>query len=330
MRELRLLLAVILVVTGLGFLAPQTAHAASLPGGKAHFVLSFMAYRAQSSTGPSSAFNRVSEITFNTNGTLNERYWSWSAQMAPSKNNAMANSVRVGTTKGCYKDCGVWAPVSFDTAGKTRTGTWRQTTISGKPYAVIYWDATGIRETYAINTKNPKLTELIMSSSSHANVVEQWGRAYGSNYRGPGVKPQAIPNVALHAPASMGGKNLHSKRWGAKTAKHDAQSFYLGMFSKCASTSGCLVSGATKGSKWLQYMHFQPGTRKVTWFNMVIGPQNTRNYYDCINKGVGGHQWAMLQVIDDAGAFQGFVGSEASLYGRTDPANYVAMIAALR
>ena len=201
--------------------------------------------------------------------------------------------------------------------------------ISGKPYAVIYWDATGIRETYEINTKDSKLTELILTPHTHKNVVNAVARAYGSNYKGAGVTPQSIGKAALNPPASMSGTNLHTKRWGAGTYTKQKQPFYLSNFSACSTASNCMVAGAVTGSTWLQYMHFQPGTRKVTWYNMLVHPDNTPTPTECIRSDRGGHQWAMLQVIDDSGKFRGFVGGEASLYGRADASNYVAMIAAI-
>lgn len=330
MRRIRLFLAMLFIVASVGAIAPSSAQAAGLPGGKSQFVLSFMGYRTQGAKDPSSAFNRVSEITFNTNGTLTERYWSWNAQMAPVVNSAKANRVQVGTTTGCSKACGVFAPVSFDKAGSTRTGTWRQDSISGKAYAVIYWDATGTRETYEIKTIDPTLTELSLTSHTHSNVVRAVGRAYGSNYKGAGVTPQSIGKVALNPPASMGDTNLHTKRWGAGTYMQQKQPIDMGNFKPCSTASNCLVAGDRVGSTWLQYMHFQPGTRKVTWYNMIVHKDNTPTPTECIRNDRGGHQWAMLQVIDDSGKFRGLVGAEASLYGRADASNYVAMIAAIR
>lgn len=354
MRVFRFFLALFVIVAGVGVTIPLSAQAVSLPGGHSRFVLSFMAYRTQNPGAPSTAFERVSEITFNPNGTLSERYWSWNAGQTwtptvkdPTKGDWM--SFRVGTTsRGCgetdstfdYPACGVWAPKGFETAGSTRTATWRIASVSGIPHVVIYWDSTGIRETYRVNTANVKLTELILTSNTHPNMVAAYARAYGSNHTGPGVSPAATRTGAdgkfktLGVPESMGGKvqgvNIHTKRWTPGSSISAKQLFYMSDFTTCSASSNCMVAGVFETSKWHRYLYFEPGTRKVTWLNMKIGASHTPTYKDCINKvKVGGHQWAMLQIIDDDGRFQGFVGVEASLYGQSDPSHFMAMMVAL-
>lgn len=333
MRKLitRLLLTLVLVLSSVA-LMPSQADAAANPGGKKYFVMSLVAFK------PNAAFVRLSQWTFDAaNATVTEQYWAWHQGMAPVVNDAYANRDLVGRTSGCaLNGCSVYAPKGFKDAPSTRTGTFRNFESGGQPHVQITWP-TGIYENYLVLSHNGYAELALVKHNYNAlqGTTHVISRSYGSNkdfstsYSAAQV---AGSKRQLGSPASFGltypnqaGHNTYSQQWGGgmKSAYYNLN---MGIYQACTS-SNCMMN--TDRTAQHNYWWFFGGTRKTAWFNMVTTPDMTPNASTCIATGRGGHNWAMLQVIDDSGVFRGFVGIEASLYGRTAPANYVAMIAAL-
>lgn len=320
LKWLVMTLAAILVLS-IQSIQPSSAASQPLPGGKQYFVVALFAAKYNA------AFGRLGEWTFNAStGTVSERYWAWNQEMAPVTEDLDLNREIAAYTYGCPMGaCPVYTPKGFKGAGATRTGTF---TNNGSLVTVTW--PTGIKETYQI-VDHPATggkgayAELKITSHTYAGVSQVQSRAFGSTRPfSQGAVPSGMSawRSALN-PTGLAA-NLWSQNWNAVT-DYKSQAFRwndsVNGYVKCAS-SDCVVNHTR--TTWHSYLYFfGSATRKVSWYNMVNSMVGDSA---CVPANLGGHNWAMLQVIDDNGNFRGLVGIEASLYSRNHGSSIISGI----
>jgi hypothetical protein len=295
-------------VLALGLLAPliggSPAGAASLPGGKANYVVSVIG-------GPVNAVAvRLATYQFHRDGRVTERFWSWRQDAMSGKDNAYWAKPSSGyTTAGCLHACPIRTPVGFQRGrqGSQHTGTW---SMDDSGVLAIRW-SLGSLERWTLDTSAPGMVGARLVTDGAAR-----GWAIGSN----AALSQAVDMRAIYGSERLYGPLAQNAYGRATDYLHIG--FHAPDYSLCPSglcMQGVGVTAADKASWFSSYFAANPATdgRKVFWNNQTGAVQQFEQPgSNCISARGGGHTDALLQALDDSGRFVGLVGVEASLNQR--------------
>ena len=302
--------------------APSPASAAALPFGRATYVVSTM------EGTPKALAVRLATYAFATDGTVTERYWAWRQDAVHNGLNTRWTKVPSGyTTAGCLRACPVRTPYGFQRGAAPRTFRGRWSMADGG-VLVIRWTATLV-ERWQLDDGQP---DVVGARLVTGNGSIGWG--VGSNApAGRGVSLASIYGAGGWITGPFA-ENVY-----APTTAHAAIGFGTADYSLC-STGRCLqgrgMTAPDRSTWYHSYFAADPAVdgRKVYWNNQTGVVQH---YEDpsgvCISASGGGHTNALLEALDDAGRFVGFVGVEASLgqpkYGQDVVAAYTMLTPSL-
>jgi hypothetical protein len=297
----------------------DTASAATLPGGRRTYVISMMDGKAQALSV------RLATYVFSENGKVTERYWSWQQNGISGKGNARWTKPSSGyRTVGCQYTCPVRTPTGFEKgrAPHVFTGTW---SMESKSVLAIRWTRAYPVERWELDTGHKGIVGLRLLSAR--NGGHGWG--VGSN----AAANQAVPLSKVYAADWITGpfvSNVYSATTRKAWVGLSSRDYRLCNNGTC--WQGTKMSG-NRASWYHSYLAANPAVdgRKVYWNNQTGVVQQLENpKSNCISASGGGHTNALLQAIDDNGAFVGFVGVEASLNQRAYGQAVVAAYAMLR
>lgn len=331
-RWLAVLAATAAMVLGLPA-GPAQVEAATLPGGKANFVVA-QGYLVASSR---QNWTRLATYQFSTSGTVTARGYLW-WQRYPK--------ARVGTGTTPDSSCSTLAgpatatrvrTCQIRTAGgytgsptESRSGTFTTSTqnVGGVPTVVvtITWNIgqTWSEQWYVRPSPDGRLVKLDFKY----NTLATHGYGYGSNAAINTRRPMST--VRAH-PATLR-QDLVS--WsGGRVVTSTGQVFGLPSFRTCSTTTWCLTylqpssSGACQASGGCpNYGGGSPANvSSIQYYLQSIASYDRRDtlWHWCTCLAMERNQFCytgnshvkpLLQIIDDAGGFRGWVGAEASFY----------------
>lgn len=328
--RLRLLLSSLLLIPSL---ATPAQAAVALPGGKANYVVALGSLTA----GSHDNWVRLGTYRFSADGTVRARTYLWWQRHPAARQST-------GTTPG--NTCSTTDPrtgrtvarrCTVQTAGgfmgdphETRTGSF---SVNGDQVHITWNLGQAWSERWRIAvTPDGGLSRLDLTF----NTLARHGYAYGSD--ADLSRRRAMSSVAAregtplrhdytrwsaagvdHSPASGGAFDLSEYR------TCDATTWCLTRLqpssaSACQKTSGCPGTGGPDGDSSIQnhILQVSSGDRRDTWWHWCTclareqgiragkGPDGVLCYTG------NSHVKPMLQIIDDSGAFRGWVGVEAS------------------
>lgn len=288
------------LVASLGTALP--ARAASLPGGKANYVVSAIAGR------PGAMVVRLAMYQFRTNGTVVEQYWTWKQNSISGKGNATWAKPSSGyRTAGCLRNCPIRTPYNFQSGkrGWIATGRW---SVDGDVLSIRWATAT---ERWRLDTGTPGVAAGTMITSD--SQVRGW--ALGSNAPlSRGVSMRTLYNAQrFYGPMAQNAYGSPNKN---TTIGFAWQGYRMCSSGLCM--QGTSVTARDKRAWFSSYWATNPAKdgRKVFWnFQTGTVQQLEAPGSACISGG-GGHTDALLQALDDSGRIIGVVGVEASLNQR--------------
>lgn len=283
-------------------------------------------------TLPARSVVRLSQYSFRIMAdgscSVREDYWEWShLNMAGSAYSGMS-------TDGCEsvgQVCPVYTSSGFEKPPSTRFGRY----VVGTNAVAVYWDETPtLYERWNISSLE-KITKFTLSTSPRFNIGSGWGSKKGF---GTFVPISLIPSISY--PGSF-----YQNNYGKSVSGRTAITFKS--FEKCLSGScATLRSSFTYSTevpesqipatlnKYIgsQVVKIEGGVATIEYpewnDNFIAGTGSRKNFYNhqmdqgadgAINSCIGvngmgkGHLKPMLQIVDDDGAFRGWVGVEASL-----------------
>lgn len=283
--------------------------------GRSSFVVTMM-----SDQKPNAAWARLAEYSLSSDGKVTIAYWQW--DQSSFTGDASTNKVPTATTKGCLRSCVVKAPLGFERGAspKTATGTFEvsatnEVTVTWNDH-VERWSATDL----------PSLTKMTLASSSDGARL---GYAFGS--RAPLDEGASIDQVS--ASGLITGPYF-SNAYDAKTIS-TTDKIGFSDWARCTEDESLQVKTNTDPDKkkwWNAYIAGNPSEdgRKMFWnHERGVVTQSQSPGATCISSG-GGHTFALLQILDDSGDFQGWVSAEGSQHGRYSGGDIVSIAALTR
>jgi hypothetical protein len=294
--------ASVLALTG-SVMTAADASAASLPGGRANYVVSVISGR----TGAVAV--RLATYQFSTNGRVVEQYWSWRQNSISGKGNSRWTKPASGyRTSGCRRNCPIRTPVGFQSGrrGTRATGRWR---VSGSVLTVRWGRSV---ERWRLDTS--------VRGVVGATLVTRDPQAHGWALGSRASLRTAVPIKTLYRAQRFYGP-LARNSYGTPTTTA-AIGFAYQDYRLCPNGTcmqGRYVTSSNKRRWFSSYWAANPSRdgRKVFWnFQTGTVQQAEQPGSVCISRSGGGHTDALLQALDDSGHIIGLVGVEASLNQR--------------
>jgi len=302
-RHLRTAAIAIILALICSLTSALPARAASLPAGRANYVVSAIAGR------PGAMVVRLAMYQFLTDGRVVEQYWTWKQNSISGKGNARWTKPSSGyRTAGCRRNCPIRTPVGFQSGrrGWRATGHW---SVDGGVLSIRWPTST---ERWQLDTGTDGVAAGRMISSDPQ--VRGW--ALGSN----ASLARGVPIRSLYTAQRFYGP-LAQNAYGSPT-KTTAIGFAYQGYRLCSNElcmQGAAVTAGDKRTWFSSYWAANPARdgRKVFW-NFQTGAVNQleQRGSTCISASGGGHTDALLQALDDSGRIIGLVGVEASLNQR--------------
>ncbi|MDP4502476.1 hypothetical protein [Nonomuraea turcica] len=312
-----------LLATGVGS-AGAAPRRSALPGGKANFVISQGFLRA----GSTQNWVRLGTYQFKANGTVSASTYLW-WQRNPEGRQATgvvpdsSCSTKAGGSSSRVRACDVLTAGGFTGApDESRTGTY---SMAGNVVSIRWKIAQTWTEKWRVQlSPDGKLARLQFA----AGTLATHGYGYGSN--SSFATRRAMSSVRTFAGALR--QDLVS--WSGQRIVNSAnQPFKPGAFRGCSTTTSCLtylqpssanacqksggcpnVGGGTKANiSSIQYylVKLSNNDRRDTMWHWCTCLAMERKQF-CYSG--NSHMKPLLQIIDDSGAFRGWVGAEASFY----------------
>lgn len=276
-----------------------------LPGGRAYYVVTLMGGAVNAK------FVRIAQYSFTagagSTGTVTEQFKFWDQVFT---GDAYSNKVATGYTTGncLYNNCTIKTPIGYQPgqAWSTLSGTY-YIDVNGR--VVITWTGGSV-ETWTISYPKTYYAMFTIFNSNY-NVQHGWGFGSNTNFNTGATIAQ------IKAAGSLNTADYWQNAYGVADQQSTGQWWNMPAYNPCSTPSMQITeSGAAcSANKWHSYVAGDPATdkRKNYWNHQldivtcadVPGP--------CISPQAG-HTVAMLQVLDDAGVFRGWVAVEASLH----------------
>ncbi|GAA3260034.1 hypothetical protein [Nonomuraea helvata] len=298
------------------------AAAAQLPGGKATYVVSQGHLKAASNEN----WVRLGSYRFAANGTVSAALYLWWQRhpVARQRTGLVPDSgctTKAGGAQSRPRMCEVLTAGGFTGApDESRTGTY---TVSGNVLTIRWKIAqTWTEQWYVRSSPDGKLARLDLKSSTLATH----GYGYGSN---AAVGTRRAMSSVKAFPGSLR-QDLTS--WaGGKITTAGNQPFGLSAFRACSTTTTCLTylqpSSNSACQKEGGCPNYGGGTRanisSIQYYLTKISNSDRRDtlWHWCTCLAMerkefcytgNSHVKPLMQIIDDSGAFRGWVGAEAS------------------
>ncbi len=308
-------------------LVPATATAAQeLPGGKANFVVS---------TGNLTAGTRTNWVRLGTYafdgaaGTVSARMYLWEHQKPKARTGIGTTpdstcSITAGSSTTQVRTCQIMTAGGFTgSPADQRSGIYELRTENSRPIVWISWTGSSPwTEKWAIDTQ-PGLARLSFLYSTKATT----GYGYGSNAL---LTSRRAMSSVQGAPGTI---QLTGSTWTGDAVSSASGVFQHKSFRTCTTTTWCLTMLQPSSSKACQKdggcPNYGGGTpANVSSIQYYIGRVNSGDRRDtlwhwCTCLAMerkefcytgNSHVKPLLQILDDAGSFRGWVGVEASFY----------------
>ncbi|MGX7675586.1 hypothetical protein [Plantactinospora sp. DSM 117369] len=269
--------------------APARASAEPVPpGGRANYVVALMRNIGTES------FVRLAEYSLRADGTARADYWAWNAQTLKGR---MPSGF---TTSGCALSCTVWTPDGFQNAPGQLYGTW---TVAGNDLSITWTSGSSGTERWRFSNL-ATTTKLDLASHQTATDGFGWGSTVGFR--------TGIPMSTIRAAHGTYEGPTIENNYGTITERVVSQTIHRddANYPNRLCNANC-INISTNTNK---YYMAGSGTDRKMFLNHQLYDVNSR---PCIGEGhatAAGHMKPALQIIDDAGAFRGWVTVEASLY----------------
>ena len=293
---------VCLVALFVGLQVMPQARATTLPGGRQYYVVSLGHLDPKT---PASNWVRLAFYRFDANGTVAEGFWFWSS----------SNTDELGRVlKVCDWNCTMFgAPHFVSDSPRQLTGSY---SVSGSTL-LIRW-STGQREVWTLMSAS-KLEQINIVPSSSSYPVT-FGRGFGSTRGwGSGASAGQIYDAVTRHSGSTWRLSGRQFQWAwqgpyAANAVTGSSDFYLADMTRCTSVCAYMDNGRAS--------HYFATTssslpRKLMRETFMDSHRDATHCYDRTSHP---HLWSGLEVIDDGGAFRGWVSVETSLW--TNPRLY--------
>ncbi|TMR93151.1 hypothetical protein [Nonomuraea basaltis] len=308
------------------------AQAAVLPGGKANWVVAI---------GGLEEFNnarnwvRLGTYEFSINGTVKTTYWSWNQRDRPMRVNAMR-----ANCPGAVPDCPIRTVDGFTGAP---TGSFTGTFTYTPGHATVTWDGGKVeRWTVVDGLAGGKVARMFSTTyygdDQNAPIPKDFSN-YGATF-GVGYGSNASLNTRISTDQLLDDSHYNAEaykgafvRYTSDMVRREAAGgdWHYGDWSRCdgAPCAGYLQYSDTCKKNLTTPTNPNPSPHRVRYIGQ-IGQQDRRDTEEYWCQGLAregstcyiwnSHPRPMLQVIDDAGEFQGWVGVEAFTHVETsDP-----------
>ncbi|WP_436520931.1 hypothetical protein [Actinoplanes sp. HUAS TT8] len=291
---LRYTIAAVLLTTGLVAASSTPANAAAMPGGR-HIYTVALGHTANDGT----AWVRLAMYYFNTDSTVSESYWFWSSSQ-------LVGATGTGITTQCSThNCEVRTAPGFQpgVAAKVLTGTYAIT----DDQTTITWSG-GTTETWKVTEPSTTIARIDLVSTSYGATG---GYGYGSNASNNAfVNVGSIPKQAY--PGTYTGWTRHPTD-AVGTVDSGTSTIAFNQFQACTTNCATMLSAPTTACKSCSNGNASP-------IRYYLAGSGRRNFYEhwcvCLTSATcytgGSHRKPTLQVLDDNGAFHGWVGVETS------------------
>ena len=302
---------------------PDLQPPSPLPGGKPNFVVALGVLQAGKRD------NRVRLGTYAFNGgakTVTAWMYYWT-QKKPAGRVGTGTVPNGGCTGGSKpRACEVLAPGGYTKApNDVRTGSYKLGSSGGKPYVSISWPAapgkTWTEQWWIASGAGGKLAVLSLKYSNGATH----GHGFGSKV------PLSTRRSMSTVHATAGPFTYRINTWAHdKLTSSTNKSFSPAQYTRCSKTTWVMTryqsSSATsckcpapyhKDSSLQYYIQMVTSKdRRDTWWHWCTCLAGAKYCYPG-----NSHVKPLMQIIDDGGAFRGWVGVEASFYpySKADP-----------
>ncbi|MCX2947855.1 hypothetical protein [Lentzea sp. NEAU-D7] len=338
---------VVLLLLSLFAFLPAPASAADLPGGKANFVVALGSFKAGTARDN---WVRLGNYQFTSDGGVRARTYLWWQRHPVARQRTGTTPDPTCTTRSnavgqtLVRACEVLTAGGFmDSPPETRTGRY---SLDGDKLQITWTDAGQAWSEQWIIATSPdgKLVRLDQAFNTLATV----GYAYGSN------ASLSTSRSASTVRAFPGTLLQDYQGWTHDALNHGVGgAFKIGSFRTCATTTWCLTYLQPSSEKACQEQPSCPGTGGGS----AINDSSLQNYIQrisssdrrdthwhwctCLTRNSNGtdiescytgnsHVKPMMQIIDDDGAFRGWVGVEASFYPHSNNPRFQDMLSTFR
>jgi hypothetical protein len=309
------LLAVLILLLSFGHASP--ASAASLPGGKANWVVSVGGLTSGTAY---TNWVRLGYYQFSTDGTVVHNWWHWSQPEQPRRVGTGA-VYECSTNTDVPPECDVLTGEGF--TGPPEGGFSGTYSVSGSRLTVSWThDRNGNRlsrtlvENWTIGAVDAQLQRASGGPSGFSNYSATHGFAYGSNASFD-MSSRASMAELKSTGAQNGGVNYNSWQWNRNQVANVPSGFSsLATWSLCDSgrclgytehNTHCDCGASAPSRDGQYYLAEHDGGRRNTiwlWCGCLADGRNETCYTG------NSHIRPLLQVIDDGGDFRGWVGVE--------------------
>lgn len=293
-RWLRYALAALLVTIGAVAAPSAAANAAALPAGR-HIYTVALGHTAADGT----AWVRLAMYYFFADGTVNESFWYWNSSRV---NGATNTGIR---TRCSTHDCEIRTAPAFQPGvpAKVLSGTY----AVDNDLTTITW-SDGSTENWRVTEPTTTLSRFDFVSSNYGVTG---GYGFGSNASNNAfVDIASIPK--LYYPGQYSQWNRRAGQ-STGTAVTGTSGISFSAFQACTTNCATLLGAPTTACSSCTSGNSSP----IRYYMAGAG---RRNFYEhwctCLTSATcytgGSHRKPTLQVLDDNGAFHGWVGVEAS------------------
>ncbi|WP_328989300.1 hypothetical protein OG394_24015 [Kribbella sp. NBC_01245] len=333
---MRRLVLVFLLLPLFALVPVARADAAALPGGKANYVVSLASLKAGDARDN---WVRLGSYAFAVDGTVRAKTYLW-WQRAPvgrqgtgATPDSSCSTKKLAVGQTLVRECQVLTAAGF-VAGSTETRTGKYTVTGGLLHITWTIGQTWTEQWNVVGSSDGKLARLDYRS----NTLATSGYAYGSN-------ASLSTRRAMETVAAYAGTLKHDYvTWAhdvVTSSPAAGGAFDLPKFRTCATMTWCLTYLQPNADKACQASGGCVGTgggspiddRSLQNYLVQVSGQDRRDTHwhwcTCLTRNANGtdreacytgnsHVKPMLQIIDDSGAFRGWVGVEASFYPGKD------------
>jgi hypothetical protein len=338
-RRIQLLLRILVALAAavsLQWVLVPSAHAATLPLGKANWVVSVGGFRTDAWRN----YVRLGYVVFGPDGTVEHNFWTWNQADHPSivnsgdvyycgewepgtnpRNNCPIPTVGgfTGDPNGHMYGTYTYAATS-DTEG-TATIHYTKSVINGTTTAI------NLTETWTVSEPRAGLGRMALASDSYSIT---YGIGYGSNFslaatsKATMTQVRARPESFLLEGQAENGGNISSYTRGQNGGLNmsgwnvcdDGSCLGNVQYNAGCSPASCCPAGAGYDA-CVQKLNDSGNRRFYYMTGDFGGRRNSYTYWcECLSYNacytLNSHIKPLLQVVDDTGTFQGWVGVEVS------------------
>ena len=314
--------ALIVALLAAGLVASPRAEAAALPGGKANFVVSLGSFVNGSAR---QNWVRLGTYQFRTDGTVLGRTYLWwqrnpEARIYTGTTPDSSCSTVAGSSATMVRTCQAMTAGGYlASPEESRTGTY---TYSGNVVSISWQIGQTWTEQWGVSlSPDGKLAKLDFQHNTLATA----GFGYGSNAE---LTTRRAMSSVLAYPGTL---RNDAAGWNRDVVTTGGGTFGHSSFRLCSTTTWCLTYHQPSSQSACQAAggcpNYGGGTAhndsSIEYYLVRINSGDRRDslwhYCRCLPKEQGqfcytgnSHVKPLLQIIDDDGAFHGWVGAEAS------------------